>query len=243
MQFPRRRFLHLAAGAVAVPALPRIALAQTYPSRPISMIVPYPAGGAQDTIGRIVVERMREPLGQRIIIENIGGADGSIGTGRAARARPDGYTICFGVMDTHVLNGAFYSLSYNVLNDFEPIVPVSRSPDILFARKTMPAKDLNELIAWLKANPNKASAGMSSTNLRLVAMFFQKQTGTQFTIVPYRGASSVIAELRDRGFGGGPDRSCRRHAASITAGARREHQSLRGDNRDAYGGGARHPDL
>src|ERR1700686_4783207 len=115
---PRRRFLILAAGATALPAISRVVTAQTYPSRPITMIVPYPAGGISDTIGRIVVERMQERLGQRILIENVGGADGSIGVGRAARARPDGYTISLGLMDTHVLNGAFYSLPYDLLHDF-----------------------------------------------------------------------------------------------------------------------------
>src|SRR5437867_13089272 len=122
MKFPRRSFLHLAAGAVAQPALTRIILAQAwaqasvqaYPARPITMVVPFPAGGSTDVLARIVAERMREPLGQPIVIENIGGADGTVGVGRTARARPDGYTICLGVDATFVLNGAFYSLPYDV---------------------------------------------------------------------------------------------------------------------------------
>jgi tripartite-type tricarboxylate transporter receptor subunit TctC len=195
MKLPRRRFLHLAAGAAALAAVSRIARAQTYPSRPITMIVPFPAGGSTDVIGRIVAERMRGPLGQRLVIENIGGADGSIGVGRTARARPDGYTICLSIMDAYVLNGAFYSLPYDVLNDFAPIAPLAGIPLVLSARNTVPAKDLSELIAWLKAHPDQASAGMNSLGLRLLAVFFQKQTGTQFTIVPYRAAGTEIEDL------------------------------------------------
>ena len=116
MRIPRRQFLHLMAGAAGLPALSHFAWAQAYPSRPITMIVPFPAGGATDVIARIMVERMRGPLGQPIVIENIGGADGSIGVGRTARAQPDGYTICLGIDSTFVHNGAFYSLPYDVLN-------------------------------------------------------------------------------------------------------------------------------
>jgi tripartite-type tricarboxylate transporter receptor subunit TctC len=195
LKFPRRQFLHLAAGAAALPALSRIARAQAYPSRPITIIVPFPAGGGGDVIARIMAERMREPLGQPIIIENIGGADGSIGVGRAARARPDGYTICLGFDGTHVLNGAFYSLSYDVLNDFVPISPLATTSIVLVARKTMPAEDLRELVAWLKAHPNQASAGMNNLTHRLVAARFQKQTGTQFTVIPYRAVGSVLGDL------------------------------------------------
>jgi tripartite-type tricarboxylate transporter receptor subunit TctC len=157
---PRRRFLHLAASAAALPAVSCDANVQSYPSRPITMIVPFPAGGGSDAAGRIVAEHMRGSLGQSVIIENVGGADGSIGVGRAAGARPDGYTIVHGSTNTHVLNGAFYSLRYDVLNDFAPIAPLYTLPQILFARKAMLAKDIGELIAWLKANPNKASAGV-----------------------------------------------------------------------------------
>jgi tripartite-type tricarboxylate transporter receptor subunit TctC len=125
MKLPRRKFLHLAAGAVALPAVSRIARAQTYPSRPINMIVPFPAGGTGDAVARIIAEAMRRSLGQPIIIENVAGADGSIGSGRVARARPDGYTIEYGIASTHVLNGAFYSLQYDVLKAFAPIAPLA----------------------------------------------------------------------------------------------------------------------
>jgi tripartite-type tricarboxylate transporter receptor subunit TctC len=159
------------------------------------MIVPFPAGGGTDAVGRIVAERMRGLIGQPVVIENVGGADGSIGVGRAARAQSDGYTIVLGVRGTNVLNGAFYSLAYDVLNDFAPISPLAASPVVLFARRTLPARDMNELIAWLKANPNKASAGIQTVGFRLRAVFFQQQTGTQFTFVPYRGSASAIPDL------------------------------------------------
>jgi tripartite-type tricarboxylate transporter receptor subunit TctC len=142
-QHPRRRFLGLAAGAAALPAVSRIAMAQTYPTRPITMIVPQAPGGALDTVGRIFAERMRGSLGQPIIIENVAGADGNIGTGRAARARPDGYTIINGSVSTHALNGALYSLPYDLLNDFAPISLLTKGPFGLFAKRTMPAKDFS----------------------------------------------------------------------------------------------------
>jgi tripartite-type tricarboxylate transporter receptor subunit TctC len=141
------------------------ASAQPYPSRPITMIVSFAAGSTSDSIGRIIAERMREKLGQPIIIENIGGADGSIGAGRAARAKPDGYTIDIGPLGNHVLNGAFYSLNYDLLNDFAPISPLTTVSLLLYAKKTVPARDLTELIAWLKSNP-KVSAGTAAVGPR-----------------------------------------------------------------------------
>src|SRR5262249_24434903 len=156
MKFRRRQFLHLAAGAAAVSAISRMARAQTYPTRPITMIVPQSPGTVFDTSARIVAERVRGSLKQPIIVESIPGADGILGAGRAARARPDGYTIIVGSNSTHVLNAALYSLSYDVLNDFAPISPVAMSAYVLLAKGTIQAKDLHELIDWLKANPNKA---------------------------------------------------------------------------------------
>jgi tripartite-type tricarboxylate transporter receptor subunit TctC len=195
MKLPRRKFLHLTAAAAALPAVSRVARAQAYPSRPITIVVPFAAGGNNDANARILAEQMRGPLGQPVIIENVSGADGSIGTGRVARARPDGYTIGMGSTSTHMMNGALYSLPYDVVNDFAPISLLFTSPYALFARKTMPAKDLNELIAWLKANPNKASAGIVAGSLRLITAFFQKETGTQFALVPYRGGAPAMQDL------------------------------------------------
>jgi tripartite-type tricarboxylate transporter receptor subunit TctC len=191
---PRRQFLHLAVGTLGMPTVSRIAWAQAYPSRPITMVVAFAAGGSTDVIGRILAERMGRSLGQTVIIENVSGANGSIGTGRTARARPDGYTISLGPMDTHVLNGAFYSLQYDVLNDFAPVSPIASFPFFLYARKMAPADDFRELIAWLKGN-SKASVGFGVVSNRLLAAFFQRETKTQFTLVPYRGTAPTMEDL------------------------------------------------
>jgi tripartite-type tricarboxylate transporter receptor subunit TctC len=159
MKIQRREFLRVTVSVAALPIFSRLAIAQTYPTRPITMIVPYPPGGMADVIARLVGEGMRRQLGQSVIIENVGGGDGNIGAGRAARAKPDGYTLCLGLLDTHPLNGAFYSLPYDVLHDFVPITPLVSNPIVLFGQKSIPAKDLAELIAWLKVHPDKASAG------------------------------------------------------------------------------------
>lgn len=193
--FPRRQFLRFAAGAAALPAVSRNGSAQSYPARPITMIVPFPGGAPMDVIGRLVAERMRKSLGQPIIIENISGADGSIGTGRAARARPDGYTIDLGFRGSHVLNTMFYSLQYDPLTDFVPVTPLVTVTFLLFSRKTMPPKDLKELMAWLKANPNRASTAFTNNGTRLLAAFFQKETGTQLNLVPYRGLPAAAQDL------------------------------------------------
>ena len=176
-------------------ALP--ASAQSYPSRPITMVVPYPAGGPSDAVGRIVAEGMRASLRQPVLVDNMGGASGSIGTGHVARAAPDGYTIMLGSWPTHVVNAAVYSLPYDVLVDFEPVSLVATQPLLIVARKTMPAKTLQELISWLKANPGKASAGgagAGSAN-HLASVFFQKETGTHVQFVPYRGGALAMQDL------------------------------------------------
>jgi tripartite-type tricarboxylate transporter receptor subunit TctC len=195
MKLPRRQFLQLASSAAALPAVSPMALAEAYPSRPITMIVPFAAGGPTDVGGRIMAEGMRRSLGQPVIVENVTGADGSIGVGRTARTRPDGYTIDLGIMSTHVLNGAFYSLPYDLLNDFSPIAALWKTAVIIVGRKTLSAKDLPELIAWLNANPNKASVAVGIAGIRLLATYFQNQTGTQFALVPYRGNAPAMQDL------------------------------------------------
>jgi tripartite-type tricarboxylate transporter receptor subunit TctC len=195
MGLSRRFFLHSASAAAALSVCWRRAAAQNYPARPITMIVPFPAGGANDVVARIIAERMRQDLGQRLVIENVGGADGSVGVGRLARARPDGYTICLGIDGAFVLNGAFYSLPYDLLNDFAPIAPLVTGPILLLARTTLPAQDLKELVAWLKAHPGEGSAGMNTLGFHLLAARFQLETQTQFTIVPYRAAGAVVQDL------------------------------------------------
>jgi tripartite-type tricarboxylate transporter receptor subunit TctC len=198
MTLPRRRFLRLAAGAVAMPAVARIAHAQTYPSRPITMVVPFAAGGPTDTIGRIMGERMRASLGQTVIIENVTGAAGSIGVGRVAKAAPDGYTVSIGHWSTHVVNGAIYQLNYDVLNDFEPVsLVVTQAPQLAVVKKTLPVNNVKELIAWLKANPDKASQGTAGAGSasHVSGVYFQKQTGTTFQFVPYRGTGPAMQDL------------------------------------------------
>jgi tripartite-type tricarboxylate transporter receptor subunit TctC len=174
------------------------ATAQPYPARPITMIVPFAAGGPNDTIGRIMAERMRLPLGQPVIIENVVGANGTIGVGRAARAAPDGYTLSMGGFNSHVVNGAVYALAYDVVRDFEPVaVLASSSGGLIVARKSMPADDLMGLITWLKANPDTASAGNPGTgsSVQLNSILFQSITSTRFQHVPYRGGGPAMQDL------------------------------------------------
>jgi len=191
----RRQFLHLAACAAGLAAVSRIALAQTYPTRPITIVVPFAAGGPTDTVVRIVAEGMRASLGQPIIIENVSGADGTIGVGRVARALPDGYTLSAGIWASHVLNGAAYTLQYDLLRDFAPISLLTTNPYILVTRKTVPAKDLRELISWMKANQGKLSTATASMAQRVIVIYFQKQTDTHAVMVPYRGAGPALQDL------------------------------------------------
>lgn len=172
-------------------------MAQVYPSRPITIVVPFAAGGPSDTLTRILAERMRTSLGQPIVIDNVGGAAGRIGTSRAAGAAPDGYTLITGSAGTHMANGALYALNYDVLQDFEPVSLLAATPQLIVSRKTMPANNLKELIAWLKANPDKASQGTSGVGgySHLAGVLFQKQSGTRFQFVFYRGGAQTMQDL------------------------------------------------
>jgi tripartite-type tricarboxylate transporter receptor subunit TctC len=173
------------------------ACAQVYPSHPITLVVPFPSGGPTDAVGRILAERMRVALGQPLVIENVASAGGNIGVGRVARALPDGYTLVIGNSGTHVVNGAMYTLQYDLVKDFEPISLTARETPIIVARKGMPARDLNELIGWLKANPNKAlqaTAGVG-TPPHLAGILFQSVTNTRLLFVPYRGAAPAMQDL------------------------------------------------
>jgi len=187
-------------GSLAIAATLGIAAsatAQVYPSHPITIIVPFTAGGPGDTLTRILAERMRVSLGQPVIVDNAGGGAGRIGTGRVARAVPDGYTLGQGSAGTHMANGAVYSLNYDVLNDFGPVSLIASTPQLIVATKTMPANDLKELIAWLKANPDRASQATSGLGgySHLAGLFFQKQTGTRFQFVFYRGGAQSTQDL------------------------------------------------
>jgi tripartite-type tricarboxylate transporter receptor subunit TctC len=191
----RRDFIKAAIGTAA--AWPVAARAQNFPSRPITLIVPFAAGGPTDVLARILAEHMRLTLGQTVVIENVTGASGAIAGLRAARATPDGYTITIGHWGTHVLNGAVYALQYDVLNDFEPVALVGNGPQLIIGKPQLPAKDLKELIGWLKDNPNKATAGTAGpgSGAHVAGVFFQTLTGTSFSFVPYRGAGPALNDL------------------------------------------------
>jgi tripartite-type tricarboxylate transporter receptor subunit TctC len=174
-----------------------MAAAQNYPARPITMIVPFPAGGATDTLARFLAERMRPILGQPIIIENIAGAAGSIGVGRAVRSPADGYTLSIGTSTTHMLTGGLYALSFDLLKDLEPIILIGSEPLLIVGKKTLPADDLKGLIAYLEANPDKASVGVAGVGAtgHLAGISFQKATATKFQFVPYRGNAPAMQDL------------------------------------------------
>jgi tripartite-type tricarboxylate transporter receptor subunit TctC len=197
MKLQRRQFLYLAAGAAALPTASRIAWAQAYPARPITVIVPFAAGGPTDAIARIIGERMRVSLGQPVILENVTGASGSIGVERAVRAAADGYTISIGHFGSHVINGAIYALRYDSLNDLEPISLIASNPQVIIGKKALPLNNLKELIAWLKANPDRASAGTAGAGgpAQVAGLYFQSMTGTRFQFVPYRGTAPAMQDL------------------------------------------------
>jgi tripartite-type tricarboxylate transporter receptor subunit TctC len=188
--------LCVALGLAALAAV-SAAQAQSFPSKPITMIVPFPAGGSTGAMARILLEPMQAALGQPIVIENVGGAGGSIGAGRVARAAPDGYTVAFTHMQTHVLNGAVLTLPYDVVEDFDPLALVSDTPQIVVTRAAFPANSLKELIAWLKANPNKGTSGAVGIGgpSDISAWQFKQLTGTSFQSVPYRGGGPLLADL------------------------------------------------
>jgi len=173
------------------------ASAQVYPSRPITIVVPLAAGGPLDTLSRILAEPMRVSLGQPVIVENVTGAAGTVGTGRVARAAPDGYTIAMGFLGTHVLNGAIYPLPYDVVKDFDPIALISSNPHVIVVKAGLPAKNLGEFIAWLKLNPDKASAGTAGagTSTHLGGLLLQQSAGVRFQLVPYRGAAPALQDV------------------------------------------------
>jgi tripartite-type tricarboxylate transporter receptor subunit TctC len=193
----RRRFLQLAAGAAALPAFSRAASAQAYPSRPVTIVVPLPAGGAVDTLARNLGEHMATTLGQPVLIENVSGAGGTLGVTRVARAAPDGYTLGTGTASQYVGSGAIYQVQYDLLRDFEPIALLPSVPYWMVVKQGLPVNDLKELIAWLKANPGKASAGAVGVGMgsHLCGILFQKNTGTQYQMVPYRGGAPALQDL------------------------------------------------
>jgi tripartite-type tricarboxylate transporter receptor subunit TctC len=173
------------------------ALAQSYPSRPITIIVPFPAGGPIDVLPRIIADRMRITLGQNVVVENVPGAGGSIGLGRVARATADGYTIASGGWGTNVLNPVIYNLPYEVVNDFEPIALLPGTSLLLGARVGLPARNLSELASWTKINEDKISIGTAGigTASHFAALMFQRATGTKLQLVNYRGGPQALQDL------------------------------------------------
>jgi tripartite-type tricarboxylate transporter receptor subunit TctC len=180
----------LAAGTLPVPA-------ENYPSRTISIIVPYPAGGPTDTLARILAERLQGALSQSVIVENIGGAGGSIGVGRVAHAAPDGYTLSIGHTQTHVFNASILKLDYDVVTDFAPIALLADTPIWIVTRKSLPADDVKGFIAWLKSQNGKATMGTVGIGSpsEFAARIFMRETGTSFQLVPYRGAAPLIQDM------------------------------------------------
>jgi tripartite-type tricarboxylate transporter receptor subunit TctC len=171
--------------------------AQDYPTRPVTMVVPVSPGGPTDAIARILAERMRVSLGQPVVVENITGAAGNVGIGRVARAAPDGYTIGIGLTSTHVFNGVIYPLPFDVLSDFAPIALVATNPQFIVSKNAVPARDLRELIAWLKASPDTATMATigPGSPAHIAGVLFQNITGTRFQFVPYRGGAPGMQDL------------------------------------------------
>jgi tripartite-type tricarboxylate transporter receptor subunit TctC len=187
--------------------------AQTYPSRPITMIVPYPAGGLFDALARILAEPMRGALSQTMVIENVGGAGGSIAVGRVARAAPDGYTVAIGSADQFVVNAAIYPLQYDVVKDFEPVALLISGPILIVTKTAVPAKNLKELIPWLKANYEKVAQGHNGSGgaQHLCGIELQRTTGASWQFVPYRGAAPALQDV----IGGRIDLMCPSPASSL----------------------------
>jgi tripartite-type tricarboxylate transporter receptor subunit TctC len=191
----RRILLQAVGGAALLPAA--AARAQAWPTRPVTIVVPFAAGGPTDTIARVIGEGLREALGQPIVIENVTGAAGTIGVGRVARATPDGYTIGIGQWGSHVANGAIYKLPYDLLKDFAPIAWIANGTPLIVSKNALPAADLKELIGWLKANPGKGlqgTAGVGSPQ-HIAGVYLQQETGTQFQFIPYRGVAPAMQDL------------------------------------------------
>src|SRR5467141_2313459 len=171
--------------------------ADNYPSRPITVVVPFSAGGPSDAMTRILAERMKTALGEVILVENVTGVGGSIGVGRAVRSPPDGYTISFGHLGTHVANGAIYKLGYDLVTDLEPVVLLPSNPMIVVSKNAVPAKSLKELLAWLKARPAPATAGTAGagSGSHIAGLYFENVTGIKLQYVPYRGTAPAMNDL------------------------------------------------
>src|SRR5271169_2567317 len=197
MRLSRRSLLHLGAGAAAAGTYPNCAFAVDYPTRPITIIVPFAAGGATDVLARVIADPMGKSLGQTIIVEDLAGAAGGIGVARVAHSPADGYTLCVGTLTTNVLIGGLYKLDFNLLTDLTPIAELAYEPLLICVKNSLPVKNLQELIAWLKANPGKASVGIPGVGStgNLAGISFENMTGTSFQFVPYRGDGPAVQDM------------------------------------------------
>jgi tripartite-type tricarboxylate transporter receptor subunit TctC len=173
------------------------AAAQNFPSRPITIIVPFSAGGPSDAMARILAERMKVSLGETVLVENVTGAGGSVGVGRAVRSPADGYTISFGHLGTHVANGAVYKLGYDLVSDLEPVALLPSNPMIIVSKKAVPATSLKEFVAWLKAQPSAPTAGTAGagSGSHIAGLYFENVTGVKLQYVPYRGTGPAMNDL------------------------------------------------
>jgi tripartite-type tricarboxylate transporter receptor subunit TctC len=187
----------IAAALAAACTFAADAVAQTFPSRPITIIVPFAAGGPSDVLARVLGERMRATLNQTVIVENATGAGGTLGVTRAARAAPDGYTVSFGHLGTHVINGAIYPLPFDLLNDLEPVGLIGGNPQMVVSKNAVPAKNLKELIAWIKANEANVTIGTAGvgSGSHFSGLYFQRLIGTKARYVPYRGTGPAMQDL------------------------------------------------
>lgn len=185
------------AALVAVLAFAGAARADSFPSRTITIIVPFSAGGPSDAMARILAERMKVTLGQAVLVENVTGAGGSIGVGRAVQSPPDGYTISFGHLGTHVANGAVYKLNYDLVTDLVPVVLLPSNPMIVVSKNAVPASSLSELIAWLKSRPSPATAGTAGagSGSHIAGVYFESAAGIKLQYVPYRGTGPALNDL------------------------------------------------
>jgi tripartite-type tricarboxylate transporter receptor subunit TctC len=187
----------IVAAAAAALAFVTSADAENYPSRPITIIVPFAAGGPTDALARVLGDRMRQALGQTIVVENVTGAGGTLGVARAVRAAPDGYTLSIGHLGTHVINGAIYPLTFDLVNDLDPVALVASNPMMIVSKNDVPAKNLKELIAWIKANDGKVTAGTAGvgSGSHFSGVYFEQLIGAKLQFVPYRGTGPALLDL------------------------------------------------
>lgn len=189
----KRWLAALAALTFAAPA----AWAQAFPQRAVTLVVPFAAGGPVDVVARILAEPMRKALGQPVVVDNTTGAGGSLGVGRVARAAPDGYTVSIGHWSTHVVNGAVYPLGYDLLKDLEPVAMVGGNPMIIVSKTGVPAANLKEMVAWVKANPDKVNVGTAGagSSTHIAGIYFRNEIGAKLAFIPYKGTGPAMQDL------------------------------------------------